>query len=282
MYELDPHGPGHREEDPADPPRTRHGRDLHQASEPPGGAAVTIVPDRVPAADPAARDLLAQTGAAIVTGLPVHPDSLAVAAAALFGAALRELYPHRTRRSTDGDVVDLHADSFDILVDTAGVPTRRRHPDEDYVLVLLARQARSGGDSFALDAHAFTDSLPAELRAFLTGTDLDLYGRWADIRGVPATPRVGRHIEYTRTGRRITRRTGGAIPLHRDPDAEYATAMLARLDEEVRRVQSTLPRFRLHPGDILVLDNYRCWHGRDPHTGERVVHIQTLRTDQAG
>ncbi|MET9230257.1 TauD/TfdA family dioxygenase [Lentzea sp. NPDC003310] len=132
-----------------------------------------------------------------------------------------------------------------------------------------------------LDAHEFTDSLDAELRSFLTGVDVDLYGKWAQTRGLPATPRVGRHIEFTRTGRRITRRTDGVAALHRDPAAEHVSDMLTRLDEEVERAQRTLPRIRLDEGDLLVLDNYRCWHGRDAHTGARTVHIQTVRTDDA-
>ncbi|MFS8099054.1 TauD/TfdA family dioxygenase [Lentzea alba] len=236
---------------------------------------------RVQAFDPLARTALAETGAVIVTGLPNSPDSLPVAAAALFGTSLRELYPHRTRRSVDSGVVGLHADSFDVVVDVNGELVRRRHPDEDYVLVLLASQAPAGGESFVLDAHAFTDSLDPELREFLVGSDVDLYGRWAGTRGLPATPRVGRHVEYTRTGRRITRRTDGVVPLHRDPDSDRVTAMMVRFDAEVERVQATLPRFTLDDGDVLMLDNYRCWHGRDAHTGVRTVHIQTVRTDDA-
>ncbi|WP_218920479.1 TauD/TfdA family dioxygenase [Lentzea guizhouensis] len=241
-----------------------------------------MIPVRLPATSPQARDALAETGGVVLTGLPVEPSSLAVASAVLFGSGLRELYPHRTRRSVDGDLLSLHADSFDVVVDVGGKPVRRRHPDEDFVLLQLVEQAPSGGESFAVDAHAFTDSLDADLRAFLAEVDVDLYGQWTGIRGLPATPRVARHIEYTRTGRRITRRTDGAAPLHRDPATDHVTAMLRRLDEEVARVQPTLPRFRLDEGDVLVLDNYRCWHGRDPHSGARTVHIQTIRTDAAG
>ncbi|USX53296.1 TauD/TfdA family dioxygenase [Lentzea sp. HUAS12] len=239
-----------------------------------------IVP-RVPALDPAARTALSDNGAVVLTGLPNSADSLPVAASLLFGTALRELFPHRTRRSVDGGVVGLHADSFDVVVDIGGKTVRRRHPDEDHVLVLLASQAPRGGESFVLDAHEFTDSLDAELRDFLRGTDVDLYGRWAQTRGLPATPRVGRHIEFTRTGRRITRRTDGVAALHRDPRTEHVTAMLSRFDAEVERVQRDLPRIRLTEGDLLVLDNYRCWHGRDAHEGARTVHIQTVRTDDA-
>ncbi|WP_308293497.1 hypothetical protein [Streptomyces sp. RM72] len=77
------------------------------------------------------------------------------------------------------------------------------------------------------------------------------------------------------------RRTDGALPLHRDPDTEHIRTQLARLDDAVRGIEPSLPRLRLDEGDILVLDNYRCWHGRDGHTGERTVRILTARSAEA-
>ena len=257
-------------------------------STPPPGDRLAVSPARVPvhldrAADEA-RALLARDGAVVLTGHENTSDALVVAAAQVVGDRLRELYPHRVRTSRDGDPVHLHADSFDVVVDLGGAPQRRRHPDEDHVLVQCARPAPEGGDSFALDAYAFVDHLatadPA-LHDFLTGTDVDLYGAWAGLRGLPAVPRAGRHVEYTRTGRRVVRRTDGAVPLHRDPAADHIHAQLARLGEAVLAAEQALPRFRLDEGDILVLDNYRCWHGRDAHRGERTVRILTLRSADA-
>lgn len=46
-------------------------------------------------------------------------------------------------------------------------------------------------------------------------------------------------------------------------------------------LEHDLARFTLSEGDILAVDNYRCWHGRDPHTGDRTVRILTLRTAAA-
>lgn len=258
------------------------GHTLHPSA---SAAPAGVVPTRVPAdRAPEARALLTQDGAVVLTGHENTPDALFVAAAHLFGSRLRELFPHRVRTSRDGDPVHLHADSLDVVVDVGGVLSRRRDPDEDHVLVQCVRPAPSGGDSFAVDAYGFVDDLASTdpaLLDFLTGTDVDLYGEWAGLRGLPATPRVGRHVEYTRTGRRIVRRTGGAAPLHRDPDTGHVRAMLARFHEAVHRLEPSLPRFRLAEGDILVLDNYRCWHGRDAHNGERTVRILTLRTADA-
>ncbi|MEG3626815.1 TauD/TfdA family dioxygenase [Streptomyces poriticola] len=248
--------------------------------QPPG-----VVPARVRAGvGDEARRLLHRDGAVILTGHENTADALVVAAAHLLGHRLRELYPHRVRTSRDAGPVHLHADSFDVVVDVGGVPHRRRDPDEDHVLVQCGRPAPAGGDSFALDAHAFVDGLTAtdpEMLDFLTGTDVDLYGSWAGLRGLPATPRVGRHVEYTRTGRRIVRRTDGAAPIHRDPDGEQVHALLTRLRDAVHGAEAALPRFPLAEGDILVLDNYRCWHGRDAHSGERTVRILTLRSADA-
>lgn len=245
-----------------------------------------IVPPRVPPERvDEAPALLAEHGAVVLFAYATGgADPLTLAAARVLGARLRELYPQRLRTSRDGGPVHLHADSFDVSVDVGGVPSRRRHPDEDHVFVRCVRPAPSGGHSFALDAGRFVDGLAAadpELAEFLTGCDVDLYGAWAGLRGLPATPRVGRHVEWTRTGRRIVRRTDGAVPLHRDPDAERVTALLERFTRTVHGLEDGLPRFRLDAGDILVLDNYRCWHGRDGHTGERSVRILTVRSTDA-
>ncbi|MEU3729338.1 hypothetical protein AB0E81_08005 [Streptomyces sp. NPDC033538] len=47
-------------------------------------------------------------------------------------------------------------------------------------------------------------------------------------------------------------------------------------------IEPSLPRFRLDEGDILVLDNFRRWHGRDGHAGERTVRVLTARGSDAG
>ncbi|MET8676733.1 TauD/TfdA family dioxygenase [Streptomyces sp. NPDC004647] len=248
-------------------------------------SAVGIVPARIDIGRAGeAPHQLAHSGAVILTGVENNDDALVVAAAAALGHRLRQLFPLRQRRSHNGSPVHLHADSFDVVVDVGCVPHRRRDPDEDYVLVQCVQPPSSGGDSFLADAYRFVDDCatadPA-LREFLTRTDVDLYGAWAGLRGLPTTPRVGRHVEYTRTGRRIVRRTDGAVPLHRDPDTEHIEAMLGRFQDAVRDVEGSLPRFRLAKGEVLILDNYRCWHGRDAHTGDRGVRILTLRSSDA-
>jgi Taurine catabolism dioxygenase TauD, TfdA family len=246
---------------------------------------IGVVPTRTHVQDvTVARRRLAKDGAVILSGLEPTPDALVVAAAHLLGDRLRQLFPLRERTSSEADPVHLHGDSFDVQVDIGGVTHRRRDPDEDYLLIQCVQPSPTGGESFVADAYRFADHCAATdpaLWEFLTQYDVDLYGAWAGLRGLPATPTVARHIEYTRTGRRIIRRAEGAVPLHRDPRAGHIRAMLVHYERSVHALEPELPRFALAPGDILALDNYRCWHGRDAHPGDRLVRILTLRTDTA-
>lgn len=244
-----------------------------------------VVPTHADIKDPtSARRLLAKDGAVVLDGLEPTPDALVIAAASLLGDRLREIFPRRERTSADAGPVHLHADSFDVQVDIGGVVHRRRDPDEDYLLIQCVQPSPSGGESFVADAYRFADhcvTTDPDLWDFLTTCDVDLYGAWPEIRGLPTLPRVARHVEYTRTGRRIVRRTEGAVPLHRDPRADHIRAMLDRYQHTLHALESGLPRFSLAPGEILALDNYRCWHGRDPHPGNRLVRILTVRTTDA-
>ncbi|SEE88814.1 Taurine catabolism dioxygenase TauD, TfdA family [Streptomyces sp. 2314.4] len=56
--------------------------------------------------------------------------------------------------------------------------------------------------------------------------------------------------------------------------------MLSCLQDVVHDTEESLPRFRLAEGDILIPDNYRCWHGRDAHTGDRGVRIRRPKSDR--
>lgn len=246
---------------------------------------VGLVPERVAAADAeGARKLLQRDGAAVLTGLPVSPDSLVVAAAYVFGAGLRQVFPVRHRGSAAGGTVAFHTDGFNVVVDVAGVPTRLRDPNEDHLLIQSARRAPEGGRSVLADASALARRIrdhDPELYAFLTGTDVDYFGAWTELPGVPKAPYVCRHLEWTRAGRQIVRINDGARPLPRDPDADRTVALLERYRNLATAAFAAAPRLDLAEGEILLVDNYRCWHGRDPHQGERLVYILTLMTDQA-
>jgi gamma-butyrobetaine dioxygenase len=268
---------------------TQHGSRLGETREeldlPATGAG--FEPGRARGAE--ARALLDRDGAVILDGLPREPDSLVLAAAEVLGTRLSRLYPVRERGSDRGDHIALHNDSHHIAVDVHGRTTRLRDPDEDYVLLQVVRQAEAGAASVIVDGYRALDAIRdahPDLWNFLTTVDVDFYGAWDPVRGVPTTPQVCRHVEWTRAGRRIVRANQGARPVWRgqavhEAWAQRQEAMLDLFADLRATIAAGAPRVRLNDGEILFLDNYRCWHGRDPHDTPRLVNIMTVRTTDA-
>ncbi|MGH3902033.1 MAG: TauD/TfdA family dioxygenase [Pseudonocardiaceae bacterium] len=250
-------------------------------------AGTAFAPARARAAE--ARELLERDGAVILCGLPPQPDSLVMAAAEVLGTRLSRLYPVRERHSDRDDLNQLHNDSHRVEVDVHGQTVALRDPDEDYVLIQCVHRAASGGASFIADGYRVVDRLRDAhpgLWDFLTTVDVDFYGAWNPHRGVPNTPQVCRHVEWTRAGRRVVRANQGARPIWRgravhETMAQQQEAMLDLFADIRAAVTSDAPRTVLENGEILLIDNYRCWHGRDAHDTPRLINIMTVRTTDA-
>lgn len=250
----------------------------------PDGSFTGLGVQPVRARDAEARHALATDGAVVLPGLALVPGSLAVAAAEVAGEDLRRLYPVR-HRGADGDgVLDLHADAFHVVHDVHGDLRAERDPDEDLLLMLLTRAPSRGGGSVVVDAYAlldrFEEVLPA-VHAVLSEAELDLLGAWRDLPGVPTATRASYLVEHTRRGRRSVRMGSGLRPLLRSPDHAAEAAALDVLRAAAAAAAAHAPRVVLEPGDVLVLDNYRCWHGRDAFDGPRQLFVQTARTRHA-
>lgn len=246
-------------------------------------APAGLVPKRASDAD--ARPLLERDGAVILSGRSVDPEELVMAAAALLGARLRQVFPIRPQAGDQAEPLRLHCDGANVVVDVHGKTVRLRDPDEDYLFLLCETPAPSGGDSIVVDGYRLVDQLRdgrPELHAFLTGCDVDFFGGWnAPSRGVPLTPRVCRLVEHTRGGRRVVRASDYARPVPREPRAPEHERMLDTYADVIATLTAGAPRFRLERGDVLVLDNYRYLHGRDGFQGRRLVHVMTVLSSDA-
>ncbi|MCW0213531.1 MAG: TauD/TfdA family dioxygenase [Pseudonocardia sp.] len=246
-----------------------------------GRVPVTLAAER----SAEARAILERDGAVVVRGQGSDPERLVTAAAETLGGSLRELFGIRPQGGVDAPPLGLHSDGANVVVDVHGRSTQLRDPDEDFLLMLCSGPAPAGGDSVLVDGHALLDALRTglpDLHAFLTGTDVDYFGSWAQpARGVPATPLVRRLAEYTRGGRRVVRASDYAAPVPREPEWDTHLRFLDDYADVLATAAECAPRFRLDTGDLFVLDNYRYLHGRDGYTGERRLHVLTVRTTEA-
>ncbi len=236
-----------------------------------------FVPKRIPRSGIfPARTMLQRDGAVILTGWPVEPDSAVTAIAALLGTRLRMLEQVREKTTDNGEALGLHQDGVNVVVDIQDRRVHLRHADVDYVAILCAVPAPTGGQSFLVDGYRLIerirDQVPV-LYQFLTTVDVDVTSRLSSP-DVHPPPRVCRLIEWTRGGRRIVRTSDYAQPAPRETRWDehqkqinaYAD-LLATLTAQIR-LQTTLAA-----GEVLILDNYRCLHGVRAHTGTRTTHV---------
>lgn len=248
-------------------------------------AGVDFVPERVARTETsAARKLVERDGAVILTGWPVEPDSVVNAAATMLGTRLRELERVQERTTENAGALTLHRDGAHVVVEIGDRPVRLRIPDPDYVQILCAAPARSGGESVVVDGYQLVDRIRSgapELYEFLTTVDVDVTSK-VPRADVHRTPRVCRMVEWTRGGRMIVRVADHAQPVPRETQwDEHQTMIDAYADVLATAAAQVRADTTLVAGEVLVLDNYRCLHGVRAHVGPRTTHVLRCRSKDA-
>lgn len=184
------------------------------------------------------------------------------------------------RRSVFGDVWRLSAEAMPFADSSYGAETLLPHTDGCYShdgpglqFFVCAERTGTGGESTAVDAFAAAEALRAvEPEAFRLLAEVAVPHRYLDD---------GVHLEARRPTLRL------------DDDGRLAQVTLNNYDrapfllDEPRLgpwydayaalhdlVNDTASwwTIRLEPGDALVVDNWRCLHGRLAFTGTRVFH----------
>jgi alpha-ketoglutarate-dependent taurine dioxygenase len=159
----------------------------------------------------------------------------------------------------------------------------------DVVFVLCERPATVGGEWFLVDGQRLLSAIAGNpsrrpLSRFLWEARLELR-RSAGVGSVGTGKPGGR-------GRPVASRTcGGRLTVRRHPyqrlpagaspqcDNRQHLAAWAKITE---RAAQAAPRFVLHPGELLCLDNYRVFHGRElSAASERTVHKLWAWTDMS-
>lgn len=159
----------------------------------------------------------------------------------------------------------------------------------DLVFLLGERQATAGGAAFLVDGQRLLHALasdPAQrpLIRFLWDVKLEQSRAEGGRPARTGTPVSSRRPVVSRTcGGRLTVRRHPHQHLFDDgsprPENRRHLAAWARLTQHAAR---SAPRFQLHPGELLCLDNYRVFLGREPHTGEDpILHHLWAWTDMA-
>ncbi|HVT70820.1 MAG TPA: TauD/TfdA family dioxygenase [Trebonia sp.] len=151
---------------------------------------------------------------------------------------------------------------------------RARRPQAPPLKPRSARQAAAGGESILVDGQYLVDAIardPArgELARFLWFVPVEqCLPAGGEVSGVPVSVRSLRPVASRTAGGRVTVRYNETQRLEDGAPADPAAAgLLAEWDRIVRAEAAAAPRFALAPGELLCIDNYRIFHGREPYEG---------------
>ncbi len=241
---------------------------------------VNVVPRRT-ADRPEAARLVAEDGAAVVTGVDPGPEAAVALAHELFGAAVLAVPEAAMVRA--GGVGDRRPDGLDHTTRSNAHTDGYAYGDElpDHFLLTCDHACAEGGESILLDGYALIDALGADpghaglvdaLRA--TPVDQTEQGMRTSLSTV-----LGR----APSGRQMLRRTADQHPApdsaDPDADAEMIRRWKAAVDAAADAV-TPAERPKLSAGEAVVVDNYRMLHGREPYVDlERLMWRVWIWTD---
>jgi gamma-butyrobetaine dioxygenase len=246
----------------------------------PRPATAGFTPSRT--TDPAEALRRVQTdGAVILTGAGRTGEEAVAAARTVF--AHRVLAVPEAAEVRSGGVMDL-------------VAARRPGPDEalgahtdgfgygdaypDYFLLLCAQDSEVGGESLLVDGYRLLDGLLStpDGAALVEAMETVPVDQTEEGMHRSVSPLVGR----TPAGRRMVRRFPFQRPSAESLDPEADATLVAAWDQLCQSEAAAAPRFKLAPGEVAIIDNYRMLHGREPYVDEqRLMWRVWVWTDEA-
>jgi hypothetical protein len=219
-----------------------------------------------------ARALVALDGAAVVGGISTVADAVAFGERMLGARAIRvrpqfeatkehhdtetaafaELgADERGRERYQGGISDMQPAHYDGFGFGDFAP--------DHMFLWCERPCPQGGASFLVDGLALVNLLGSddpELARQLWEVDVD--HSEPHFPGGAVSP-----IARTLPGGRVQVRAHPSQAALAGPEEAASAAVLARWTEAVATARANGPRFRVVPGEMICIDNYRMFHGRD-------------------
>lgn len=213
-----------------------------------------------------ARTLAERDGAVILDQVGASADDAKSVMQALLGSGLRAL-PEPARVFDGGEQDRKQAgNTFQdpLKVHTDGFAYGDLYPD--CLLLVCVHSSAQGGESYLVDGYDILETLATQqdtawiARALMeTAVDQTEEGMQSALSPIVQTTPNGRVMV-----RRILDEYGNgpkAAPDSSNPERD--TQMIDTWTNTIEAAASKAPRFRLEPGQALLVDNYRMFHGRE-------------------
>jgi Taurine catabolism dioxygenase TauD, TfdA family len=227
------------------------------------------MPERT--ADPVeARQLAERDGSAILTRLDTDGAAAPTAMRDVFAERVARLpEPARVFAGGEGDRPRSEVDPA--LADADRTATLDAHTDgfaygdayPDYFLLLCARASAGGGASFLVDGHTLVAEMLAGGAGPVVAAGIETIR--VDHSEPGMRPCVAPLVARAASARMTLRCHPFQRPRPDSPTPAADAALIAAWHRAIAAASQRAERFTLAPGEAVLIDNYRMFHGRDPY-----------------
>ncbi len=186
-------------------------------------------------------------------------------------AFAREMFGDRLRALPDGARVFEGGEHDITRVQATNLKKTPCHTDgfaygdlyPDFMLLSCVQESEIGGESMLVDGYKVLEALAADTE--LAWTALALREREIDQTETGMQTSLSPICMDNGSGRTMVRRTLEQRPAPFSSDPEKDQKMIDVWHDSVDRASGLAPKFKLLPGQVVIVDNYRLMHGRNPY-----------------
>ena len=217
----------------------------------------------------------------IVTDLKEAREELQTSGAVIFEhidcteagtrAFAKEMFGDRLRALPDGARVFEGGEHDITRVQATNLKTTPCHTDgfaygdlyPDFMLLSCVQESEIGGESILVDGYKVLEALEAD--AELAWAASALREREIDQTETGMQTSLSPICMDNGSGRTMVRRTLEQRPAQFSSDPENDQKMIDVWHQSIDRASGLAPKFKLLPGQVVIVDNYRLMHGRSPY-----------------
>ena len=129
----------------------------------------------------------------------------------------------------------------------------------DYIMLSCVNASAQGGESFLVDGYAVLENLAAGNLELMNNLQTIAVDQTEEDMQVSHSPIV----QYNSAHRKLLRRNFSQKPLRSSQQPERDQAMIEIWIRAVDAAGDEAPRFKVAPGQVLIVDNYRVLHARE-------------------
>ncbi|MFT4714181.1 MAG: gamma-butyrobetaine dioxygenase [Candidatus Azotimanducaceae bacterium] len=148
----------------------------------------------------------------------------------------------------------------------------------DYILLSCVKDSAIGGESFLVDGYGVLDELGSRDPLFVEKIGSTNVNQTEEGMQNAISP----ILQKNAAGRKMLRRTFNQRPANNSDDPGSDQAMINTWIKAVEDAGVVAPRFRLRPGEAVIVDNYRALHAREGYIDpDRMMWRVWIWTDES-